>query len=113
MLQKVHGLETGPFQRAVVDAQEFKTGFSKATRRYRHMFTPMENVDTYVCGLKPSICKEILKELRRMSPNVSFNLNDIERITAENERSQRALMEHAQPLQPTNTRTRKKDFFHF
>lgn len=57
----------------------------------------MKKVDYYACGLTRSISDEVLEELRCMPPNVRFNLVKIRRFGVANGRSQRALMDHAQP----------------
>lgn len=62
---------------------KFETLFPEATRLCRDVLTTMEKVNYDVHGLKSlSICKEMLRQLKRVSPSVRSNLIDTTRISA-------------------------------
>lgn len=100
-------------QRPHEDKLKYETQVSWATRPIRHSFTAMGKVNYYVCNLEPSIRKQMLIELRLMSPHVRSNLIDTERTTAAKRLCQQALMKHAQPQQLMNNKTIKRELSTF
>lgn len=68
----------------------------------------MGEVYQNVCSLNPSICTQILDELRHMHPSARSNQIYIRLQTATEELSPRALMKHAQQRQSKNTKISKK-----
>lgn len=100
--------ETRASQRPDRDKLEFENQFSKSTEQCRQIFTAIEKVNYYFCGLKPPICEEMLKEIRRMVPNQRSNHIDIRNIAAGKGLFQHSLMGNAQPLKLMHTKTNKK-----
>lgn len=68
----------------------------------------MEKFNYYICGLKLSIRKEILEELRRLAPHVRSNLIKFGHIAAAIRSSQRTLMANTPPQQLVNIKPSKK-----
>lgn len=72
----------------------------------------MDEVKCEVCDLKPSIREEILEELKRKPPNVCYRFIDKRRIIVAKGLRLQALIEHAQPQQSMDTKTREKSYSH-
>lgn len=108
ILQEAHNLVIQASERPVKDKMKIETKRSKAATPCRHVLSAMVKGNYYVCSLKPSICDEMLKELRHIPLNVCLNLIYIRITTAAKVCSQCTLMEHAQLRQSTNTRESKK-----
>lgn len=89
-----------------------KPELTKTTRQCRHILVAMEKVNNYIRVLKPPNCEKLLEELQRGPPIVHSNFIGIKYIANANGRSQRALMEQAQPRQLTNTTTRIRGYLH-
>lgn len=94
MFQEARDVVTRASQRWDKNKLEFETELPTATKQWRHIITAMKKSDFYISSLKLSIPEEMFEELRRIPPNVRSNLNEIRRIAAAEEGSQRAFMEH-------------------
>lgn len=103
--QKAHYLVTRASPGPNESKLEFETQLSKATEQCRQIFTAIEKVSSYICGLRRSFWKEMWEDLRSVPPNMRFRLLDNKRIAASKGRSQRALMDLVEPRQSIDTKT--------